>query len=635
MSKNQQKMAEEKKVKFFASVRKLSADVDLDHDREFRTAVHAEMRLCKGGLYGVIGSQAEDELYLKDLPKKLKKTNSTNYLNGTRSLIMYFMSSASDLSPKTIEGMVVAIYPSVEHLIPRHGQQVKSKNFLTEPHLKFPEQDTRKNKMMDILAVCAVKGMGTKLWNHFVRYLHSGAADLPTQIKDADFTADVRGGRTDLKRGLNWRGDNKYPITKLHTQEEPLKSHNLPPPSEPKLLKVFTDFGFHESVPYAQKGDGNKYVWVSGENKIPLFVYGNNEDILKKAGGVAEKKRTGKLKKLTKTVILPLIQAKRRTAELARMKAQEAAKKAAEAAEQARLAKEQAAMGMADQAAVDEARRKAEQAKKDAEKAKEAADRAAKEAKEAEARKKQQEIETAKKAAEKEAADRKKLELDEKHKQKQSPQKSPTRPQSPQSPQSPRTPSSSPRSLSKSPTPPSSPEEITSDDEEEQKKVTPIVIKRYRVMAWTEMKRQPEAQLRRVLAVVNDQLDVESLSEHERLIYHNVLGRANHKKLQQLRTYIAELNRASQGGKRHPKVLRDKLQGITKNDIRRLARRGGVKRIKGTIYQDTRLALKAFLERILRHAVTYTEHAHRKTVTAMDVVYALKRDGRPIYGFGG
>ncbi|KAL5007280.1 hypothetical protein ScPMuIL_016086 [Solemya velum] len=42
-----------------------------------------------------------------------------------------------------------------------------------------------------------------------------------------------------------------------------------------------------------------------------------------------------------------------------------------------------------------------------------------------------------------------------------------------------------------------------------------------------------------------------------------------------------------------------------------------------------------FLENVIRDAVTYTEHAKRKTVTAMDVVYALKRQGRTLYGFGG
>ena len=35
--------------------------------------------------------------------------------------------------------------------------------------------------------------------------------------------------------------------------------------------------------------------------------------------------------------------------------------------------------------------------------------------------------------------------------------------------------------------------------------------------------------------------------------------------------------------------------------------------------------LMIFLENVICDAVTYTEHAHRKTVTAMDVVYALKR----------
>jgi histone H4 len=89
------------------------------------------------------------------------------------------------------------------------------------------------------------------------------------------------------------------------------------------------------------------------------------------------------------------------------------------------------------------------------------------------------------------------------------------------------------------------------------------------------------------------------------------------------------------GAKRHRKVLRDNIQGITKPAIRRLARRGGVKRISGLIYEETRGVLKVFLENVIRDAVTYTEHARRKTVTAMDVVYALKRQGKTLYGFGG
>ena len=87
------------------------------------------------------------------------------------------------------------------------------------------------------------------------------------------------------------------------------------------------------------------------------------------------------------------------------------------------------------------------------------------------------------------------------------------------------------------------------------------------------------------------------------------------------------------GAIRHRKLLKDNVQGVTKPAIRRLARRGGVKRISGTIYDESRGVLKVFMENVIRDAVTYTEHGRRKTVTAMDVVYALKRQGRALYGF--
>lgn len=87
------------------------------------------------------------------------------------------------------------------------------------------------------------------------------------------------------------------------------------------------------------------------------------------------------------------------------------------------------------------------------------------------------------------------------------------------------------------------------------------------------------------------------------------------------------------GAKRHRKVMRDSIQGITKPAIRRLARRGGVKRISGLIYEEARFVLRDFLDRVIRDAVIYTEHARRKTVTAMDVMYALKRNGKTLYGY--
>ena len=89
------------------------------------------------------------------------------------------------------------------------------------------------------------------------------------------------------------------------------------------------------------------------------------------------------------------------------------------------------------------------------------------------------------------------------------------------------------------------------------------------------------------------------------------------------------------GDKIHHKVMRENIQRITKPAIRRLAHRGGVKSISGLIYEDTRGVLKVFLENFIRDSVIYTEHARRKTVTAMDVVYALKLQGKTLYGFGG
>ena len=87
------------------------------------------------------------------------------------------------------------------------------------------------------------------------------------------------------------------------------------------------------------------------------------------------------------------------------------------------------------------------------------------------------------------------------------------------------------------------------------------------------------------------------------------------------------------GAKRHKKVFRENIRGVTNPAIRRLARRGGVKRISGMIYDETRMVLKEFVTNVIRDAIAYTDHARRKTVTTMDIVYALKRQGRTLYGF--
>ncbi|NXU46842.1 H4 protein, partial [Drymodes brunneopygia] len=80
-------------------------------------------------------------------------------------------------------------------------------------------------------------------------------------------------------------------------------------------------------------------------------------------------------------------------------------------------------------------------------------------------------------------------------------------------------------------------------------------------------------------------------------------------------------------GERHCKVLRDDIQGITKPAVCRGARRGSVKRNSGLIYEEMHGVHKVFVENAIRGAITYPEHAKRKTIMAMDVVNALKRQG--------
>ena len=87
------------------------------------------------------------------------------------------------------------------------------------------------------------------------------------------------------------------------------------------------------------------------------------------------------------------------------------------------------------------------------------------------------------------------------------------------------------------------------------------------------------------------------------------------------------------GAKSHRKSKNTALQGINQASIRKIARKGGVKRISGLVYEVTRDVLKDFLYKLIQDTVHYTECAKRKTVTSMDVMMALKRQGRYLYGF--
>lgn len=88
----------------------------------------------------------------------------------------------------------------------------------------------------------------------------------------------------------------------------------------------------------------------------------------------------------------------------------------------------------------------------------------------------------------------------------------------------------------------------------------------------------------------------------------------------------------AKGGKRHSKLLPEgQISGVTKAAIRRLARRGGVKRISQLTYDEVRETLQERLQKVVHDAWLLAENAKRKTVTAEDVSYSLKKNSMHTY----
>ena len=89
----------------------------------------------------------------------------------------------------------------------------------------------------------------------------------------------------------------------------------------------------------------------------------------------------------------------------------------------------------------------------------------------------------------------------------------------------------------------------------------------------------------------------------------------------------------AESGKRVKKVVAANSAAVSQGSIRRLARRAGVKRISTPVYADIRSVLHTFVETTVKHATALTEHGKRKTVSAADIVAALRKQGRSIYGY--
>jgi histone H4 len=96
-----------------------------------------------------------------------------------------------------------------------------------------------------------------------------------------------------------------------------------------------------------------------------------------------------------------------------------------------------------------------------------------------------------------------------------------------------------------------------------------------------------------------------------------------------------KVNVSKSTSKRHRgmRVNSDLLLGITNPAICRLARRAGIKRISKTVFPEARRILNDHINTIVRDSVIYTLHSKKKTILSLSTALALKKNGRPLYGF--
>ena len=99
-------------------------------------------------------------------------------------------------------------------------------------------------------------------------------------------------------------------------------------------------------------------------------------------------------------------------------------------------------------------------------------------------------------------------------------------------------------------------------------------------------------------------------------------------------TAAEKVTKTTKVSKRHAnKKVPKGVDEITNPGLRRIARRGGVKRISENSFDESRVLLGEFLNTVVKDAVIMSEAAGRKTVTTSDVAYSLKRQGHTLYGY--
>lgn len=77
-----------------------------------------------------------------------------------------------------------------------------------------------------------------------------------------------------------------------------------------------------------------------------------------------------------------------------------------------------------------------------------------------------------------------------------------------------------------------------------------------------------------------------------------------------------------------------KFAGIRRGSLKKIARRSGVKRMSSLAFNVAMEQARAFTDEVLTNAMLFADNRRQITVRASDIVYALRRMNRSLYGFG-
>lgn len=85
---------------------------------------------------------------------------------------------------------------------------------------------------------------------------------------------------------------------------------------------------------------------------------------------------------------------------------------------------------------------------------------------------------------------------------------------------------------------------------------------------------------------------------------------------------------------RRAKEQQRAIDGLTRPAIKRLAKKGGVKRMKADVFLDTRDACSQFVSTVLDNAVVLAEFENKSSITSNHLIRALQMNNVGVIGFG-